>query len=402
MPDFKDRDATPALALAPDLDPLPVVADAVRLRALRRLRLLDTPAEEQFDRLARMARNAVGAAVVLVSLVDEDRQYFKACLGLAEPWSSKRETPLSHSFCQYAVATGRELVVEDARTEPRLASNLAIPDLDVVAYAGIPIRSGGEVLGTFCVIDPVPRRWTDAELALLRDFAAAVSDLLESRLALLQSPERQAVLAQVVDGQEQERRRIAAEVHDDTIQTLVGVSLRLQVLAEEAGDDDDARVLEQLARAANEATDRLRRLVVGLRPTGLDRGALAAAIAEYLAVALDPNLKVRLQIPDIDLPPAIATTFFRMVQEAAANARAHSGATTLTISVRMTGAAAELHIHDDGRGFVPDAPGVPGHFGLAILRERAELLGGVAVVESAPGEGVEIRVWVPMAANQPA
>lgn len=375
---------------------MPAVTDPVRLRALRRLRLLDTAAEETFDRLARMARAALGAPVVLVSLVDEDRQFFKTCLGLPEPWSSDRETPLSHSFCQYAVATGRELVVADARHEPRLASNLAIGDLNVIAYAGIPIRSSdGQVLGTFCVIDSVPRQWADGELDLLREFAATVADLLEARLALLQSPERQAVLAQVVDAQEQERRRIAAEIHDDTIQTLVAVSLRLQLLAEEAGDDDGA-ALGRLAAAANEATDRLRRLVVGLRPTGLDRGALAAAIREHLEIALEPSVNVVVDVEEPNLPPVVSTTFFRMVQEAVANTRAHSGASSLWIKVRTIDGGAELHIRDDGKGFEPMPEAVPGHFGLTIMRERAQLLGGVAEIYSAPGSGVELHAWVPL------
>lgn len=384
-------------ALAHDVDPVPALTDPARLRALRRLRLLDTPAEETFDRLAHMARVALGVPVVLVSLVDEDRQFFKTCLGLAEPWSSRRETPLSHSFCQYAVATGRELVVEDAREEPLLASNLAVPDLRVIAYAGIPIRSAeGLILGTFCVIDSTPRRWDDTELRLVREFAATVADLFEARLALLESPERQAVLAQVVEAQEQERRRIAAEVHDDTIQTLVAVSLRLQVLAEEASTSDNAVALERLAAAANEATDRLRRLVVGLRPTGLDRGALAAAIAEHLDIALDPTISVTLDVDDEDLPPAVKTTFFRMVQEAVANTRAHSDASALWIAVRRVDGGVELHIRDDGKGFAVTPPESPGHFGLTILRERAQLLGGVAEVHSAPGDGVEVRAWVPL------
>lgn len=392
-----DRAIIQARALDDDLDPWQAVTDPLRLRALRRLRLLDTPAEETFDRLTRMARATLDAPVVLVSLVDDDRQFFKACLGLPEPWSSRRETPLSHSFCQYAVATGRELVVEDARTEPRLASNLAIRDLNVIAYAGIPIHSAeGDVLGTFCVIDSVPRRWTEPELRLLRDFAATVGDLLQARLALLQSPEREAVLAQVVEAQEQERRRIAAEVHDDTIQTLVAVSLRLQVLAEEASTDDSARTVGRLATAANEATERLRRLVVGLRPTGLDRGALGSAIAEHLDIALDRTVDVVVDVQAPDLPPAVTTTFFRMVQEAVANARAHSGAARIWISVRKVDGGAELRIRDDGRGFSQESEELAGHFGLTILRERAQLLGGVAEIQSAPGEGVELRAWVPL------
>ena len=392
-----DPSDSPVQVIEPYADPTPAVENPRRLRAVRRLRLLDAPAEETFDRVARIAQVTLAAPVVLVSIVDEDRQFFTTCLGLPQPWSDRRETPLSHSFCQYAVATGRELVVEDARQHPTLASNLAIPDLSVIAYAGIPIRSAeGEVLGTFCAIDVEPRRWTEAELQLLRDFAATVADLMEARLALLQSPERQAVLAQVVDAQEQERRRIAAEIHDDTIQTLVAVSLRLQVLAEEASADHTATTLGLLATAANDATDRLRRLVNGLRPTGLDRGALSAAIAEHLEVVLDPSIEVCIDIEDHDLPPTVTITLFRMVQEGVANARAHSGAARLWITVRVVDGGAELHIRDDGQGFTPESAELSGHFGLTILRERAQLLGGVAEIHSAPGEGTELRAWLPL------
>jgi GAF domain-containing protein len=181
------------------VDPLEVLHDPARIAALRRLRLLDSSAEDTFDRLARIAKISIGVPVALISLVAEHRQFFTSCLGLAEPWASARETPLSHSFCQYAVATGEELVVEDARVDQVLTTNPAIQDMGVVAYAGVPIRVGaGVAIGTLCVIDSTPRRWTETELELLRDLAGAVGDLLEPRLALLRAPERQAVLAQLV------------------------------------------------------------------------------------------------------------------------------------------------------------------------------------------------------------
>ena len=88
-----------------------VVQDETRLDALRRTGLLDTPPEEVFDRLTRLVRRLLGAPVVLVSLVDADRQFFKSALGLPEPWATRRETPLSHSFCQHVVATGAPLAV---------------------------------------------------------------------------------------------------------------------------------------------------------------------------------------------------------------------------------------------------------------------------------------------------
>jgi GAF domain-containing protein len=151
------------------------VTDRRRVEALRDTGLLDTPAEERFDALTQLASHVLRAPVALVSLVDKDRQFFKSCLGLPEPWASERETPLSHSFCQHAIAARRPLIVEDARTHPVLHDNDAIRDLGVIAYAGIPLQSAdGEPLGTLCVIDHEPRKWTEEEIELLKGIARAV------------------------------------------------------------------------------------------------------------------------------------------------------------------------------------------------------------------------------------
>ena len=160
------------------------VRDPARLDGLRRLRLLDTPADEAYDRLTRLAAKLLNAPVALVSLVDEDRQFFKSCVGLAEPWTSARETPLSHSFCQHALGGHEPLVIEDARTHPLVRDNLAIRDLGVVAYAGVPlITASGVALGTLCVIDHKPRAWTSDQIATLQDLAAAVLTEIELHAA---------------------------------------------------------------------------------------------------------------------------------------------------------------------------------------------------------------------------
>lgn len=152
-----------------------VLQNPRRLAALYELGMLDTPAEQAFDRLSRLAARILKTPVALVSLVDSDRQFFKSCLGLPEPWSRWRETPLSHSFCQHVVATGQPLVVPDARRDPHLLDNLAIRDLNVIAYLGSPlILSGGQVIGSFCVIDTKPRAWTDEQISIVRDLAASV------------------------------------------------------------------------------------------------------------------------------------------------------------------------------------------------------------------------------------
>jgi GAF domain-containing protein len=151
------------------------VEDQGRLDALHATGLVDTDATPSFDRLARLAAHVLQAPVALVSLVDSDRQFFKSCLGLPEPWASQRESPLTHSFCQHAVASREPLLVADAREHPVLRDNLAIRDMGVVAYAGIPLIDGdGHALGTLCVIDSQPRHWTSRQVTLLGDIAASV------------------------------------------------------------------------------------------------------------------------------------------------------------------------------------------------------------------------------------
>lgn len=160
-----------------------MVLDADRLALLRNLQLLDTPAEEAFDRLTKLAAKILRAPVALVSLVDEDRQFFKSCVGLPEPLASQRETPLSHSFCQHVVTAAGPLIIADAREHPLVWDNGATKEIGVVAYAGIPLIANGQVLGSFCAIDTQPRSWTDEEIGILTDLAAAVNAELELRVA---------------------------------------------------------------------------------------------------------------------------------------------------------------------------------------------------------------------------
>jgi PAS domain S-box-containing protein len=166
-----------------------------RIAALRRTGLLDSPTEASFDRLTRLASRLIGAPVALVSLVGEDRQFFKSCVGLPEPWASRRETPLSHSFCQHVIGTAEPLIIEDAREHPLVLDNLAIRDLSVVAYAGIPlVTSDGHTLGSFCVIDSEPRQWTAEEVEILSELAASVMTEIELRTAVILAQEAEAAL----------------------------------------------------------------------------------------------------------------------------------------------------------------------------------------------------------------
>src|SRR5262245_52186332 len=156
--------------------------NAARLEALRRTRLLDTPPEEAFDRLTRLAAAVLHVPVALVSLVDGERQFFKSNVGLPEPLASVRQTPLSHSFCKHVVASGSPLIVPDARVHPLVKDNRAVTELGVIAYAGIPLTTPeGHVLGSFCVVDTRPREWRDEEIEILRSLAASVMTEIGTR-----------------------------------------------------------------------------------------------------------------------------------------------------------------------------------------------------------------------------
>lgn len=157
----------------------PVVPDnePLRLDALRRLAILDSPAEERFDRITRMARNMFDVPIALVSLVDENRQWFKSCCGLPV-----LETPRDISFCGHAILGEELFVVEDAAQDPRFSDNpLVTGEPHIRFYAGHPLEVGnGLKLGTLCIIDSKPRGFSPRDQALLADLASMVESELQA------------------------------------------------------------------------------------------------------------------------------------------------------------------------------------------------------------------------------
>ncbi len=154
------------------------LVDTDHLTVLRNLDLLDTPPEEAFDRLTGLVARTLHVPISLVSLVTEKYQFFKSAYGLGD----LRQTPLSHSFCQHVVESDAPLVVRDARENPMLKDNLAIPDLDVIGYLGMPLTtSDGYTLGSLCAIDTKPHDWTEHEIDVVRELAKLVMREIELR-----------------------------------------------------------------------------------------------------------------------------------------------------------------------------------------------------------------------------
>jgi two-component sensor histidine kinase len=152
-----------------------ILRSVERLAALRKTGLLDTPGEPAFDRVTGFATRLLGAPVSLMSLVDEDRQFFKSAAGLPDHLSSVRETPLTHSFCQHVVATAKPLIVEDARLHPLVKDNPAVSELGVIGYLGIPLTTpDGMTIGSLCAIDTKPHTWTDDDVQRMSELAGIV------------------------------------------------------------------------------------------------------------------------------------------------------------------------------------------------------------------------------------
>ncbi|HWJ85630.1 MAG TPA: GAF domain-containing protein, partial [Cellulomonas sp.] len=135
-----------------------------------------------YERFARLVQAHLGVPIALVGFVEADGQRLPGAMGLPEPWQSLRATPLTHSFCKHVVAQDRPLVVSDARTVSFLRDNPAIPEIDVIAYAGYPLHDlQGQAVGSLCAIHTSPREWTPAELAVLEDLALACSSEVQLR-----------------------------------------------------------------------------------------------------------------------------------------------------------------------------------------------------------------------------
>lgn len=159
-----------------------VLSDAGRLDQIQKLELVDSPAEEAFDRITRLAVGMLDVPVSIVSIVTTERQFFKSALGLGEPWASRRQTPLDHSFCKHVVVHNQPVVVSDARQDEVFRNNLAIPNLGVIAYLGFPLGlADGLPLGAFCVIDTKPRHWSEVDIQRVRDLSMLAANEIELR-----------------------------------------------------------------------------------------------------------------------------------------------------------------------------------------------------------------------------
>ncbi len=397
----------------------PGAGEARRLAALRGLELLDTPSEERFDRITRIAAHTFGVPIALVTLVDHERQWFKACLGL-----ETRQTSRTSSFCARAVESATTLVVTDALTDPRFAANpLVTGDPHIRFYAGHPVRAPtGELVGSLCVIDRVARTFGPAEIDALVDLAALVEAELRSQ-----------VFQQAVDALQ--------EVDHLTLQFVSAASHELRspltsvlgylevLLTGAAGTLDDVQT--GYLEVANRNALRLQHLVQDLLTVSrLQSGALHIVPAtmevdravENVVSDLAPEAaakEVSVEVSGRKGATVVADPLRveQMIRNLLGNAIKFSddcGKVCVTIDVR--GPIATITVDDDGPGVPADelerlgepffrasnVAAVEGTgLGLLITRQLAEAHGGSLVAHSELGFGATFVLELPAGSTRP-
>jgi PAS domain S-box-containing protein len=210
--------------------------------------------------------------------------------------------------------------------------------------------------------------------------------------------ERRVLLERLEAAQEEERRRIAAGIHDESVQVLSAADLRLQALRLIVDSDETRAEIGEVHQMLKMAVDGLRHLLFELRPPVLDREGLTATLRQYLAAPDGPAFAVNDAL-DREPAPDLRAVLFRIAQEAVTNVRKHADATRIDVSLASADGGIRMRIVDDGRGFDPAGlrePPRPGHIGLPTMFERAEMVGGRCSIETGPGRGTSVDCWVPL------
>ena len=352
--------------------------------------------------VAELVRRTTGVDVVFVFVLDDDDREL-TLTGATSPFGSAVGTvhlPLGEGVSGWVASRCTPVILPDGKVDD--ARWRRFPQLrgeDFMSMASVPLdTSSGEVVGVLNVHTVQRRDWDTEDIALLRSTARMVAGAVHTARLLrhleLRRQEQQALSSRLVDVEEQERTRLARELHDGVAQRIAALSFHLSA-AQEALPDDPVGAGEQLRRAA-ELVDltaaETRAAVRALRPPLLDDLGLAASLH---ALARDvAGIEIDVAVEHLALTPVQETALYRIAQEALHNVVKHAGAKQARLRLRRDGDSAVLVVGDDGCGVIPPTPGST--HGLTSMRDRARLIGAQLDVAGRPGRGTTVRVALPL------
>lgn len=299
----------------------------------------------------------------------------------------------------FTLLVGGPVVVYDLRTETRFKSPALLREHGIVAGMSVVIGTPERPFGVLAAHTTAQRAFTPDDV----NFLQAVAHLLAVAAARRRGEDaRQHLLARAISAQEEERRRVALELHDETGQALSAILVGLRT-AEEAATVEEARqVIQRLRDLAGQTVRDVGRLARGLRPSVLDDLGLIPALhhlADEVLAMGGPEVRVR-GSPGDGVAPAIQTTVYRILQEALRNVLRHARAGEVSVTVSREDGAVRAVVRDDGVGFDAAAAlaraGRHQSLGLMGMQERAALVGGSVAIESRPGAGTSVTVSLPL------
>lgn len=304
--------------------------------------------------------------------------------------------------------TGEPLIVKDASSDPRLTRQV-VKQEKIGAQLIVPLRARGLIVGTLCVANRRPRQFLAEEVDLLTAIGGQIGISIENAKFYQEQQRMQENLRfyvqQITRAQEEERKRIARELHDDTTQALVALSHRIEDFASNNKQlsADDIELLKSWRGHLGDALQRLRFFSRDLRPSIVDDLGLVPAL-EWLTDDLkkQTGIEVNLRIRGTQqrLSPEGELLLFRIIQEAISNARRHAEASKIEVGVEFDEGKIVAIVRDNGKGFeLPETLGElsrKGKLGLIGAEERARLLGGSLTVQSEPGKGTTVVVEAPV------
>ena len=364
----------------------------------------ETELERVLELVVKRGRAIVDATSLLVLLDEEDRLRVLACAGQVRDDVVGAALPLEGTLAGSVLETGSSARLTEL--SGRLDVGLDAIAADARSALVVPLGFRGRGRGVLVAIDRAdggPAFDADDE-HLLTSFAASAA----IAIATAQSVEAER-LRHSIRASEQERRRWARELHDETLQELGALKMMLETTS--AADRS-----EMVAGSVQRAVDQLdltirglQSLITELRPAALDELGLEPAVealAERTSATSGLQVDARIDLDDADgrsetrLEPEVATAVYRLVQEALTNVVKHADADRVIVEIVEQGTKLSVTVHDDGSGFDPKQR-KNGGFGLIGMNERVELVGGRLDIDSRPGGGTTVRAWLPVRRPEP-
>jgi len=297
-------------------------------------------------------------------------------------------------------APGPASAIEELAAEAMHAQELIVAG----AQAAVPLMAGERCVGVLMVSADPERLASERCHHFLQSVGNHLTVALENARLLSELTDKQQVLTHLFDravsAQEEERRRISRELHDETSQSLASLMLGLRSVEEASTPEDLRRNVQELRRRLTVTLDAVHQMARRLRPLALDDLGLKAALSRHIQEqASQTGLDIDLDMDGLGeerLPPDVETTVYRIVQEALANAIQHASATQLSVVLERQHGTVIALVEDDGAGFDPSAAArASARLGLSGMKERARLVGGMLTIESNPGAGTTVCLRVP-------